>query len=377
MCRGALPAWGVGSATIFLRNKLQKYQNSVADSAKMRYNGRVVPLRFFYRKEVPQPMTNTRSPLPRWVLLALLVAGIAAISFSSIFIRWSHAPSSVMAMNRLFITAVLMLPFVIRSKPDLRALRPGDWGLMAVSGLFLALHFLFWMESLAYTSVASSTIILALEPIFILAGAFWLFKERTTRKAILGLAVAILGAALIGWGDIGVSGKALTGDLLSLAGTAAVAAHLLVGQRMASRVPSLFYSAFVFTVSGIAFLGYNLIRGIALVSYPPREWGIFLLLAIVPTVFGHVLFNWLLQYVNAVTVSMSVLGEPVGATILAFALLGEKLTLPQLAAGLVIIWGVWYFLRHNRVRYAHTDETPLQAEPGKRDKVAAGPSITG
>ncbi|MNC22533.1 4-amino-4-deoxy-L-arabinose-phosphoundecaprenol flippase subunit ArnE [compost metagenome] len=318
-------------------------------------------------------MSDNRSPLPRWVLLALLVTGIIAISFSSIFIRWSHAPSSVMAMYRLFITALLMAPFVWRSKPDLKALRRADWGLMAVSGLFLALHFLFWMESLAFTSVASSTIILALEPILILAGAYWLFKERTTRKAVLGLAVAILGAALIGWGDIGISGKALTGDLLSLAGTAAVALHLLAGQRLASRVPSLFYSFFIFCVSGTAFLVYNLARGIALGGYPAREWGIFLLLAIVPTVFGHVLFNWLLQYVNAVTVSMSVLGEPVGATILAYLLLNEKLTLIQAAAGLVIIWGVWYFMRHNKVHYAGEEAK----NPGKRKKPVAGSSVTG
>ncbi len=321
-------------------------------------------------------MSDNRSPLPRWVLLALLVTGIIAISFSSIFIRWSHAPSSVMAMYRLFITALLMAPFVWRSKPDLKALRRADWGLMAVSGLFLALHFLFWMESLAFTSVASSTIILALEPILILAGAYWLFKERTTRKAVLGLAVAILGAALIGWGDIGISGRALTGDLLSLAGTAAVALHLLVGQRLASRVPSLFYSFFIFLVAGTAFLIYNLTRGTALGGYPAREWGIFLLLAVVPTVFGHVLFNWLLQYVNAVTVSMSVLGEPVGATILAYLLLDEQLTLTQGAAGLVIIWGVWYFMRHNQVRYA-VSEAERPDKPGKRKKAASGPSVTG
>ncbi len=330
-------------------------------------------------KEVWQPMSDNRSPLPRWVLLALLVTGIIAISFSSIFIRWSHAPSSVMAMYRLFFTAVLMGPFVWKSKPDLKALSSSDWGLMAVSGLFLALHFLFWMESLAFTSVASSTIILALEPILILAGAYWLFKERTTRKAVLGLAVAILGAALIGWGDIGISGRALTGDLLSLAGTAAVALHLLVGQRLASRVPSLFYSFFIFLVAGTAFLIYNLARGTALSGYPAREWGIFLLLAVVPTVFGHVLFNWLLQYVNAVTVSMSVLGEPVGATILAYLLLDEKLTLTQGSAGLVIIWGVWYFMRHNQVRYAvgEADKPDKPGKRGARKKTAAGPSITG
>jgi drug/metabolite transporter (DMT)-like permease len=281
----------------------------------------------------------------------LLLTGIIAISFSSIFIRWSQAPASVLAMYRLLLTSLFMLPFVIRTRPKLQRISRFDWIMMVVSGLFLALHFLFWMESLRFTSVASSTILLALEPIFILAGAYWLFRERTTAKAVLGMSAAIAGAALIGWGDIGISGTALKGDLLSFLGTAAVAAHMLAGQSLAKRVPSLFYSLTVFSVAAVAFLFYNLATHVPLGGYSAQEWGIFLLLAIVPTVFGHVLFNWLLQYVNAATVSMSVLGEPVGATLLAYLLLNESLNSVQAVAGLIIICGVWYFLRHNKVRY--------------------------
>jgi drug/metabolite transporter (DMT)-like permease len=304
-------------------------------------------------------MYTNRSPLPRWVLVTLLITGIAAISFSSIFIRWSQAPASILAMYRLLLTGLLMLPFVVRSRPVLKLIPLRDWGQMAASGLFLALHFLFWMESLRYTSVASSTILLALEPIFVLAGAYWVFRERTTGRAIAGMSTAILGAALIGWGDIGVSARALQGDLLSFLGTAAVAVHMLIGQGLAKRIPSLLYSLTVFTTAAAAFLLYNLATGTAVNGYSQREWGIFLLLAIVPTVFGHVLFNWLLQYVNAATVSMSVLGEPVGATLLAYLLLGERLNPMQGAAGVVIIWGVWYFLRHNRVWYEEREAAPL------------------
>lgn len=314
-------------------------------------------------------MTESRSPLPRWGLSILLFIGIAAISFSSIFIRWSHAPESVMAMYRLLLTVLLMLPFVIRSRPSAASLALRDWLLMVASGLFLALHFLFWMKSLALTSVASSTILLALEPIFVLAGAYWIFRERTTAKAVMGMSAAIIGASLIGWGDVGISGRALQGDLLSFLGTAAVAVHLLLGQGLAKRVPSLFYSVTVFSVAAAAFLVYNLSMGIPVTGYAAREWGIFLLLAVVPTVFGHVLFNWLLQYVNAATVSMSVLGEPVGATLLAYFLLGERLNPLQGLAGLVIILGVWYFLRHNRVHYE--ERKPDRTLPERQPEPAA------
>lgn len=296
-------------------------------------------------------MPNNPSPLPRWMLILLLILGIIAISFSSIFIRWSHAQASVMAMYRLFLTCLLLLPFMLRSRPPLRSISRRDWGQMAASGIFLALHFLFWMKSLSYTSVASSTILLALEPILVLAGAYWVFRERTTARAVMGMSAAIIGAALIGWGDVGISGTALKGDLLSLIGTAAVAVHLLIGQSAAKRIPSLFYSMTVFLVAALSFLLYNLAMSIPVLGYSLREWGIFALLALVPTIFGHVLFNWLLQYVNAATVSMSVLGEPVGATILAYLLLGEGLNLMQGIAGFIIIGGVWTFMRHNHVKY--------------------------
>ncbi|WP_438444710.1 DMT family transporter [Gorillibacterium sp. sgz5001074] len=307
-------------------------------------------------------MNATRAPLPKWALTLLLLAGIAAISFSSIFIRWSSAPSSILAMYRLVLTVLLMLPFLLRQRPDLRTVTLRDWLMMGASGVFLMLHFLLWMESLRYTSVASSTILLSLEPMFVLAGAYWLFRERTTARAVLGMSAAIAGAGLIGWGDVGISARALQGDLLSFLGTAAVAVHMLIGQSLARRIPTLLYSITVFSVAAAAFFLYNLLTSTPMTGYGARDWGIFLLLAVVPTVFGHVLFNWLLQYVNAATVSMSVLGEPVGATLLAYLLLGEKLNPMQAAAGLIIIWGVWFFLRHNRVHYEQRESgTPSTA----------------
>ncbi len=100
-------------------------------------------------------------PMPMWLILLI---GIAAISFSSIFVRWSEAPVSVIAMYRLYITNLLLLPFVWKHIPAIKELKPRTWGHLFISGLALGLHFLFWMGSLRYTTVASSTAIMALEP---------------------------------------------------------------------------------------------------------------------------------------------------------------------------------------------------------------------
>lgn len=290
-------------------------------------------------------MTTRKPPVP---VPLLMVIGIVAISFSSIFIKWSSAPASVQGMYRLLFTSLLMLPFARPYSGAAFGLRRKDWLLLGMSGTMLALHFLLWMGSLEFTSVASSTMIMALEPVFIMVGAYLLYKEKTSASALLGMGIAIFGVVFIGWGDISLSSDHIKGDLLSIGGTVAVAAHLLIGQRLVARMPSYLYSLIVFIIAAVVFAVYNLLTGIPFFDYPPKEWGIFVLLAIVPTVFGHILFNWLLQYASATTVSMNILGEPVGASILAYLLLGEQLTGLQWAGGMLVMAGLAVYLYAGR-----------------------------
>ena len=213
------------------------------------------------------------------------------------------------------------------------------------SGLMLAVHFLLWMGSLSWTSVASSTIILALQPVFVMIGAYFLFKEKTTVSALSGMGIAFLGVfLLIGKGGMDGAGNHLTGDVMSLLGTVAVAMHMLLGQMLLKKISSLLYSWFVFAFAAAVLAVYNIFSGIPMTGYPPGEWGIFALLAIVPTVFGHLLFNWLMRYSSASTVSMSVLGEPVGASLLAFLLLHESMNGLQAAGGGLVLLGLVLFL---------------------------------
>ncbi|WP_019910840.1 DMT family transporter [Paenibacillus sp. HW567] len=298
-------------------------------------------------------MNSKKPPVP---VPLLMLIGIVAISFSSIFIKWSAAPASVQGMYRLLFTSLLMLPFARPYSGAAYALRRKDWLLLGCSGMMLALHFLLWMGSLKYTSVASSTMIMALEPVFIMLGAYILYKERNTSAAILGLAIAIFGVVFIGWGDIGLSPDNVKGDLLSIGGTVAVAVHMLIGQKLVSRMPSYLYSLIVFISAVLVFAIYNLLSGIPFFVYPAREWGIFILLAVVPTVFGHILFNWLLQYASATTVSMNILGEPVGASILAFLLLGEALTGLQWTGGVLVMGGLAVYLFAGRKKAARAKE---------------------
>jgi drug/metabolite transporter (DMT)-like permease len=301
--------------------------------------------------------TRARRPLARQrlSLFAALAVGVVAISFSAIFIKWSDAPAAIVGLYRLLFSLPLLAPMVIKARRQLFTLSLRDWGWLALSGTLLGLHFLCWIGSFAYTSVASSMILLSLQPVFVMIGAFLLFGERTRALAVLSMALAMCGILIVGWGDVRHPGGALWGDLLSLLGTLAVSGYMLVGQGLRNRVSSSIYSFLVFAIAALLLGGYVIAAGIPFQPYPQRAWLMFALLAIVPTMFGHVLFNWLLKNVSATTISIAILGEPVGAIVLAWLLLGTPIQIFQAIGGLLTIGGVWLFLKTNQPADANTE----------------------
>jgi drug/metabolite transporter (DMT)-like permease len=296
------------------------------------------------RKEYSVLKSN-KPPIP---LALILLIGIVAISFSAIFIRWSAAPVSIIAMYRLLIISACMLPFLFFYRLEVARISVRSWLQLLVSGIALGLHFLFWMGSLRYTTVASSTAILTLEPIFVMLGSLWIFQHKISRAALLSMVIAIIGASLIGWGDFQFSGTALQGDLLSLIGTVVIVIHMLIGKSLRVQMSAFVYSFFVFLFAGLVLALYNFVQAYSFTAYPARDWGVFLLLALIPTLLGHYLFNWLLKYMNATSVSMSILGEPIGASILAYFILGENISLIQVFAGGILLIGVMLFILSNR-----------------------------
>lgn len=288
-----------------------------------------------------------------------LIVGMIAISFSPIFVRYSDAPVAIQGMYRMLFTVLIMLPFGAKHFQAIRTISRKDWLLLSLAGFFLALHFLLWMESLSYTSIASSTIILALEPVFVMIGAYFVFKDRPNKIAILGLILALIGAICVGSGDIGLSQSAFKGDVLSFLGTLAVAVNIVIAKQILSRVPSYLYSLIVFFITVVCFAIYNVSNGISFTNYPRKEWLLFLLLAIIPTIFGHLVFNWLLQYVKSATISMSVLAEPVGASILGMVIFHEMITGFQLAGGVLIILGLFLYLKSEQQTQIFIRDTKL------------------
>ncbi|WP_144510788.1 DMT family transporter [Bacillus sp. FJAT-22090] len=286
---------------------------------------------------------------PKSIVLPLIIS-IVAISFAAIFVKWSSAPATILSMYRMILACFILVPVVWIKRKEFLKIERREWYLLFFAGLFLALHFALWFGSLKLTTVASSTIILALQPIIALIGGVILFKERTAPAALITMGIAVVGAIMVGWGDFGLSKNAIIGDILSFLSVIAVVGYLLIGQSTVKKVSHWIYSFCVFGFAAIALVMYNLVTGVAMGGYDIKEWGIFVLLAIVPTI-SHVINNWLLNYVNATTISMSILGEPVGATILAAIFLGERLVGWQIVGGLLVLLGVFLFLMEQINRY--------------------------
>lgn len=131
----------------------------------------------------------------------ILAIGVLSVSTSAIFVKLSSAEAGVVAFYRLFFSVIIMVPiFIPRYVHELRTITKKDWVYSIIAGIFLAFHFILWFESLNYTSVASSTVLVTLQPLFAFIGTYFFFKEKFSIKAILCGLMAIIGSIVISWG---------------------------------------------------------------------------------------------------------------------------------------------------------------------------------
>jgi len=280
---------------------------------------------------------------------AFLAIGTAmiSVSFASILIKWSESPPFVIAAYRLALTCAMLLPYMYLTDGfrGIRRFNRKELGLVLLSGIALTFHFELWIVSLTLTLVSTSVILVTPHPIFVAAVSHFLLKERVKRTAAVGIIVAFSGVAVISLGDYAVGEQTLLGDALAFVGGLCAGIYFLSG-RVARR--SLALGPYAFSVYGIAAVLLFLSAAVAgdkLVVGSDREIVIFLLLALVPTILGHTMFNYALKKVPAHIVSTSVLGEPVGASILAFLLLPNQQPGPWIIlGGALVVTGLYVVL---------------------------------
>ena len=279
----------------------------------------------------------------------VLALAVVSVSFAAIFIRLAQAPPLVIATYRLCIASLLIDPVTcIRSRQELRRLTTGNLALALLSGAFLAVHFVLWISSLSYTTVASSVVLVTANPIFVGIASYFLFHEKLSRQTILGIGISFTGAVLIGYGGWNLGSRLLLGDLLALLGALAIAGYFLIGRRLRPCTSLLTYASLVYTSAALILLVSAIVFRCPFFGYSPTTYAMFLLLALVPQLLGHLSLNWALRFVPATLVTVAVLGEPVGATMLAFAVLGEVPTVCELGGGTLVLAGIFIAFQKSR-----------------------------
>lgn len=268
--------------------------------------------------------------------------GVLAASSASILFKFATAEPLVVAFYRMALSALILGVPLLWGKRSSVAWR--DVGLAAVSGLFLAAHFATWFTSLTLTSVASSTILVSTHPFLVMGFTALIWREKTTGRTLAGAAVAVAGAVLVGWGDFRLDSRALLGDLLAFAGAATVTGYFLIGRTLRQRMDAITYSTLAYAAAAMVLLTAALLSGNRLTGFHPTNWWIFTALAVFPTLFGHTLLNWALRFLRPAVVSVSILGEPVGASALAWLIWRTAPGPLALAGGLLILVGMVAFL---------------------------------
>ena len=275
-----------------------------------------------------------------------LLIGVIAVSFASIFIRLADASPLVIAAARLLFASAVLLPFAaVNSRVSIGKLALRDLLLILLSSLFLALHFGLWITSLSYTTIASSVILVTSHPAFVAVFSYFLWKERLNKLNILGIAAALAGVAVINYGDFALSSRAVLGDLMALAASFAMGAYLIIGRQMRKRIDSLGYLTLIYTGAGLMLLLVLLFTGERLSGYSATTYLMFLLLALVPQLIGHSALNLAVRTLPVTLVSIAILGEPIGATLLGALILREMPKVNEIAGGLLILLGIYMVMR--------------------------------
>jgi drug/metabolite transporter (DMT)-like permease len=290
--------------------------------------------------------------------MLVMLIGLLAVSTGSIFVRYAqqYAASLVVAAYRITLASMILTPFAWPRRAEWKGLTRKEAWLGLLSGFFLALHFATWISSLEYTSVASSIVLVTTIPLWVALLSPFTVKEAISRVVLAGMILALLGGAVVGFSDVCTlhggrlicppaeqffSGRAFFGDLLALAGAVTAAAYLIIGRRLRGKLSLLSYIFIVYGAAAITLLALMFASGGAARGYPPQAYLWFLLLALVPQLLGHSSFNWALGYMPTAVVSVMLLGEPIGATLLAYFLLGETPSILKLFGAILILAGIY------------------------------------
>ena len=272
--------------------------------------------------------------------LAVLL-GVAGVSLSAVFVRWSTAPSLILVLYRVGMAAALLAPYtLLRHREELRALARREVLLCLASGAFLGLHFAAYFESLRYTSIASSVVLVDTEVLFVALGTVLVLRQRLSGRAWLAVTLAFGGSVVIAMADTAVGPDAVRGDIIALSGALCMAVYTMIGAVCRKNISTTVYTFLVYCSAALTVLVIALFSGLPLAGYGAENVLTAFDMAVFCTLLGHSVFSWGLKYLSPAFISTAKLLEPVFASVWGLALFGERPGLLTLLGGAVIIAGV-------------------------------------
>lgn len=280
----------------------------------------------------------------------VLVLSLLGISTAAPLVRLSHADPLAIAAWRLAFSLLVVGAALARTRGwrQWARLRTADLAVALGAGVLLAMHFWSWNASVGLTTIAAAVVLVNMQPAFVaLASALWL-GERPRRRQVVGIGVAIVGAFVVALPDmlapaaVGAARNPPLGDALALVGAVTAALYYTAGRRLRQTLDLWPYVGLVYGACFITLAVMCLARRTPLVGLAPREYAIFAALAAGPMLLGHTGMNWALRFLPAYVVNLTVLGEPVGATMLAAVVpgIGERPTAATVAGGALLLAGV-------------------------------------
>ncbi|MFW9795379.1 MAG: DMT family transporter [Candidatus Thorarchaeota archaeon] len=277
-------------------------------------------------------------------IIPLLILSVSMVSSASILILFSSSHPFVIVFWRTLYGSIFMASIGL-GRRDFRKFNSPvlrqNWHWLVAIGITLSLHFCTWFQSLFMTTVAASVVLVDSSPIFTAILSTIFLGEALRRRSWVGIVIALIGAVFLAWGDFGGSGLvALSGDLLALAGAVFLALYFIGGRRIAKEMPITVYTTVIYLIAAITTLGICLPLNLNVLVFEATEVLIFLALAIFPTVLGHSVNNYLLTKIPAYVVSSAVLGEPIGAALLAALIFLQIPGLTTIIGFVVILFGI-------------------------------------
>ena len=284
----------------------------------------------------------------RTLVFAALGLGILGVSFSSIFTvqlaRDNVAPLAIAFYRMALATVLLAPPTLVVKRSEILSLTRKEWLYLINGGLFLAVHFGSWITSLNYIPIATSAVLVNSHPLFVVLAAWLFLGEKPTRLSIIGTIAGLLGMLIIGREGL-TADFALFGDTLAVIGALAVVGYFIIGRKVRERLSLLGYVTPLYAACSFFLLIWALATQTTLFPFSVTNWIYFAALAIVPTILGHTVFNWAIKHVRPSTISVTFLGEPVIASILAFFFFRQQPSLATLFGGVFILCGVYLTIR--------------------------------